>query len=537
MRYLICFFFVLSTAIFFGCNKVEQEEILDVQEQPTIKKDGMIVLGKKLDNPYSLENMTKAYESLIEKGALKSADKDKKLEATHLYIRFLPKNSTDLELLWTDKTLELFDYPLDYEVLGGETNYRDPSIPEGKLGWLYTVVPIKYRFPTVEFEILSECIIPKTEHIGLKSTGENDLFLKIEHESLLLTHNLNIGDALKSSGSCKPTGTFRVYNTNNSSYEGAMKVKVRVRSWFRIDAVYTDTNGKYTMEESFSDSNVKYDLIFENETGFKIWDDYGFASPTLLFMGDQPKEGYSRDFTTASVVWLWCTVNNGAYIYRTALCPNFGVAAPPSEIRIWTVRANLGWSGSAPMARQMSLDWSTLSNFITALGTIRVTTYISLVLPDIFIAPDYTDTKSTYRTLFHELAHSSHYTQAGNFYWLQYINGIVTNTVIGKDIYGDGTGPVDGYIGVGEMWGNYFGHVCMKNEFGYDIYWVSDEDWYNPGFLEKVLNFTTDVSNSEIFSCLNSNVNTISKLKTELKTKTNYATQVDMAYSKFTDWP
>ena len=51
-----------------------------------------IVLGKRLDNPYTTDNMTKALASLY---PTKAGRID--VTATDLYVRFLPKNEKEFE--------------------------------------------------------------------------------------------------------------------------------------------------------------------------------------------------------------------------------------------------------------------------------------------------------------------------------------------------------------------------------------------------------------------------------------------------------
>jgi hypothetical protein len=476
--------------------------------------------------------MTKAYESLYEKGRLKSSEIGKEIKPTHLYIRFLPKNNQDLELLWAEKKLEFFDYPLDYELLNEGTYYRDPSIPEGKPGWMYTVVPVGYKIPNVEYELIEECVIPKEESKNLKSVGEFDLLSQLERESLSLTANLKNNDGLKSSDYSCPSGFIRVQNTSTSnSMEGVQMVKVRVRSWVKIDSDYTSSGGYYDMTIRFYDTNIHYDVIFENESGFKIWGNFAFVSPAIHYMGEHPKEGYDVYIWNSSLAWLWATINNGVYVYRTVMCPIYGISLPPSELRIWALRDNsVDWSGSAPMARQISLSVSSLLDFIIAYGAVQGTAYISLVLPDIFIAPDFTDTYSTYSTLFHELAHSSHFSKVGKPYWLSYINGIVGNSAAGKGTYGNGTGALDGYIGVGEMWGNYFGnYVCCKKYFSSSSDWYPTYYWFKPGILNRLVT-SYGFTPQQIFNCQISDVTSHEKLKNKIISNYGKETEVKEAF-------
>lgn len=94
-----------------------------------------------------------------------------KLAPTELYVRFLPKDSTDLRILWEDEDLVLFDYPLDYEIAVEGSYYHDPDIPEDMPTWLYTAVPVDYVFPDVEYEILEECYIPDESKSRMSETS------------------------------------------------------------------------------------------------------------------------------------------------------------------------------------------------------------------------------------------------------------------------------------------------------------------------------------------------------------------------------
>lgn len=109
-------FYLLTLLIIvglFSCQKeIETNPDNQGRANDDIEPQGMIVLGKKLENPYSLKNMKKAYENLKNSGQLKSGSvEDFEITATHLYVRFLPEDTNDLNKLWADKSIELFDFP------------------------------------------------------------------------------------------------------------------------------------------------------------------------------------------------------------------------------------------------------------------------------------------------------------------------------------------------------------------------------------------------------------------------------------------
>ncbi|MFQ6610653.1 MAG: hypothetical protein ACE5D7_07630 [Fidelibacterota bacterium] len=117
--------------------------------------DKLIVLGQKRNNPYSVANMTTAWNNLYDPDYTE-------LPATHLYVRFLPQDMEDLKILYDledSLNLDFDDYPLEYEILEDGDHYHDPSIPEDQPTWLYTVVAPDFVFPNIQYEILEQVIL------------------------------------------------------------------------------------------------------------------------------------------------------------------------------------------------------------------------------------------------------------------------------------------------------------------------------------------------------------------------------------------
>ncbi|OJV44871.1 MAG: hypothetical protein BGO29_08100 [Bacteroidales bacterium 36-12] len=121
---------------------------------------------KQLNNPFSVENMQIALDSLLANkeslnGSMRapSALDEFEITATDLYIRYLPKDSTEYRTLMNDSTLTLFDFPLDYEWKQIGEYYKDPTVT-GEYTWLYTRVPVVYApHSGIEYEVLEELFI------------------------------------------------------------------------------------------------------------------------------------------------------------------------------------------------------------------------------------------------------------------------------------------------------------------------------------------------------------------------------------------
>lgn len=315
----------------------------------------------------------------------------------------------------------------------------------------------------------------------------------------------------------------------------------------RVDSDMTDDYGNYSMSKGFL-TGVHYAVIFKNSKDFKIWGNWAFIAPAHYYMGWHSASGESRQIKKNSGAWKWGTVNNAAYAYYN-LCETYSIPTPPQDFRIWVREKGDGMvTGNAAMLRRTYglfgfSGHSKVINFMSkSLGFVITSALmyqlLQYALPDIGISVNTSEagTDDVYATVFHECAHASHWVKVGSYYWVQYINYIIT-----YGAYGNGKGVNAGYCGVGEMWGNYFGnYVCSNAYFNLTsgVNFNSMEDWYNPGFMRDVDNIS-DVTTTEIYNCLTSSTNSITKLLSQFKTITDYDSQVDAAYNKaiYNDWP
>ena len=127
--------------------EIEQGRFQDLK---TLSHD-MIVLGDKLEDPYSISNVKKALSALYPTKA-----GSVQLSPTDIYVRFLPKNDAQYEAL-ERAGIRLLDHPLDYQIVKEGDYYHDPAVDEESITWQYAVVPPSFEFiQGIEYEILDE---------------------------------------------------------------------------------------------------------------------------------------------------------------------------------------------------------------------------------------------------------------------------------------------------------------------------------------------------------------------------------------------
>lgn len=263
----------------YSCQKDDEINPQIVEQAPT---GGLIKLGEKLENPYSVENMQKALDNLKNSNvsAKSSSVNDIEITTTHLYLRFKPKNEEELNILKADSTLVLYDYPLDYEITEIGDFYKDPEVTGDQPTYQYCAVLVDKKLPEgVEHELLANLFIPDedsdddTENkIAIKSYA-TDLVDALVDEALRITNNLDENSTEGKSSLAarrskwRPAGTIKVWDDVLNTFVGVEGVKVRARRWFTTHTGIANADGYYSCDGRFRrDANYSID-----------WERYEFA--------------------------------------------------------------------------------------------------------------------------------------------------------------------------------------------------------------------------------------------------------------------
>ncbi len=127
------------------------------------------ILGARLiDEPYSVATMRQASINLT--GGSIGISENK------WYVRFKPSNPAQLVTL-EDLDIDLFDYPLDYELVQEGDYYNDGVTPAEEIPWLYAVVDVNFVPPAgVTYELLKRMHVPndyRLENEAFRITGNN----------------------------------------------------------------------------------------------------------------------------------------------------------------------------------------------------------------------------------------------------------------------------------------------------------------------------------------------------------------------------
>ena len=467
----------------------------------------MIVLGDRLENPYKTENITKALNALYPT----KADRVD-VRTTNLYVRFLPADDSEYRRL-EKLGIVMVDHPLDYDIVVEGDWYHDPEVPQEEVTWQYAVVPHDFAFPNIRYEIIDECHISENDP-GTRADGID--WEAVEREAYRLTGNENmLSEPLTRAGDKKvPSGRITIVDqaANGGKAFGVAGVRVSCNSFVKFDHCYTDRDGYYTMNKSFS-SDLRYRLVFQNEKGFSLGFNLILVPASVSTLGKTDPEGVNMTVTKDSEDKLFkrCVVNNAAYDYWTrCAADDLNISSPPSDLRIWLFDG-LAASSAVMLHHGAIMDMELVRSYLGKFDSL-----IKFFLPDITVGTKVmSDYNRIYSTACHELAHASHFSKVGTSYWNNYIAYILESYLkSGGKTYGEGTGARAGYCEIGEMWAYYMESLIYKDRYGGTFPTFGTYSWFYPQIFRYL--DERGVSCSEIFSVLGESVKSRSDLKAAL---------------------
>lgn len=361
-----------------------------------------------------------------------------------LYIRFLPKDSTEYNALRA-LDVELFDFPLHYELIDDANYYRDPTVPDSLITWQYAAVPYVTQLPNMVYEVLDTCYVPpnvqRQETIPDFNYNLENLASRIANPELFDSdQRYSVNSSPRSSA--HPNGYVKVLM--NGQQRPVKGVKVRTWYFVNISHTYSNNEGYYYINSSYS-FDPRYSISFENSIGFEEFGSYLSATPSWSCWKRHSKNGHDFLFHTNEDSWIHAAVNNRIVEYFE-LCSAEGRTPPPSNLRVLNLTSQ-GQGSGAPMLKQIGyselLDYNNdqlyygLMHFV---GGVSVDFYrfIKYALPDIVILSQSTE-EYLHRNVYHELNHASHFSNAGLSVWGGVINHTI-RTSWPQDLgYGNGT--------------------------------------------------------------------------------------------------
>lgn len=491
-----------------GCKNDFGETNVTENHQENITSE-VVKLGKQRENPF----LSSSRQATTNE------------ECNYIYFRIRTDDFEKFEQI--ENILgELQTVPLDYEIEEGGCINPENEGTEKYSAWFYAMKPIEV------FEELTE--LGEIEEISRMYLSDEDL------EAFSADESTSARFLWSNYKSVKPTGYVKVYDEVLKEYVPVEGVKVTVSQWCHVKSVYTDENGYYNIGSKFTTcwqntANIKITFISKNGDficpGFspvKAWYNAGdkkvadLSNCTIFLAEDTSQANYG-------------TIIKAATEYRKfAKTDEITI---PNGVKFWT-KADM--SGGVTLMRDvMESDFTAVG---AAIGTIKCPglgtllgslggTLIGAYLPDVIIGLNHnksiTTTESIMETVFHEMAHTSHFYAIGTgkvTYWnLEYIkmlggwvNVIANGESPFENCYNNGSSKQVCFI---ESWGYFYGFYLMNRYYNSNSRLISEkyknilEDYnlepYDDYFYYKAYYDLIDENNESGDECSNYTVKQI----------------------------
>ena len=368
------------------------------------------VLGYHLVNhPYSLAHMQQAYTNLY--GSASGVN------VTNKYVRFKPSSPDQLSVL-EDLDIDLFDHPLDYDVVQEGDYYDDGITPAEEIPWLYAVVTSGFTPPAgITYEELEQIHVPTlaaVENEALRITGNpiddnscgDNAARKVQPNVLPCDEGYHWDYTLHrcvpnncptgyhwdpSSYSCvrdvvtppppsplrQPSGTINVEDNVFHSLRGVRVARVVAKRFLKIERSYTNNQGQFFITKEFN--KVHLSVKFKNDQAkiralrrARLWQ---MLFPVEVNLGKH--KGSSLNNLTFNILYEQNALRGGARDWAAASAHNMvqeyydfatqqNIGTPPNKLRILLTNWGRvqGSGGASPMFAKRF--WQTLpAEFVT----------------------------------------------------------------------------------------------------------------------------------------------------------------------------
>ncbi len=381
----------------FSCekDKREQGESNTTTEEQTHKvSDGIVVLGKKINDPYAIYNMKAAYSNLKSVGEDTPTDE---IQPNKKYLRFLPKNEAEWDLLKSDTSFVLYDFPLDYEISVHGTYYHDPEIPDTAVTWQYCVVPIDKEIPNIQHELLYEVFIPSFDTLELDTTLKSASIASNFYEQLVYESYKLTGNIKESDDNLKSTKGWNPFKPKRWHPSGRITVQDDVLGSIPLEGANVHARWATHMEDCNTNSNGEFSMggfIFEVNYSIK-WDRYEYSirsgtAGQAWFNGPKQKGAWNLHISSGASIF-YATIHRAAHHYYYG---NIGGLKRPPQ--------NNFWDAQMKIAAMNERNDDANGRHAASLRVLGIFNWIKIWNPQ-------NSDDDIYGTTIHELGHASHW--------------------------------------------------------------------------------------------------------------------------------
>ncbi len=429
-----------------------------------------MILGNKLENPYTLQNMNNANHALGNFGTL---------FANRYYVKLTPQNYDEATTVLADSNVNnmISEYPIDYEVLyEGDVYLVDGKTSDTIVKPYYCVTTSLSNLPSnISYQLLGTGYVPT----DAQETLEIKAFQLAGYNVDSLNGFSNVDPNRRFA--YKPEGYVDVYKT--SSYVPVRNKSLVMTTFFKWSYVRTDQNGYFKSSKNFivpvpvhiRHWNQEYKIF-----GHSLWDKIGTATKNNI------GSHYQISISTDKGAYNKAVINNTFFDYNdfcNSSVGGYGTIRNLNDVWLWVPLSSVG-SGSTILKHVFGF-----SGFEIPLAQFGAALYFDFN----FRFWNFSDYQTKQSLMFHEFSHYSHALIAGRSYWKDVDNAeaqnILATTFSGLDPYRDGLHPtvaLANTIRLTESWSEFMSIYITTYYYG-NIY--SFIEYVNPKPIPYAFDF------------------------------------------------
>ena len=458
--------------------------------------DENMVLGNKLNNPYTLSNMKKAFEVL-------GSAKAKTLTYNRIYVKLLPQTQEQVLDFLTNENVNrcISEYPVDYEILKEGNIYFDPKVSSDTfIKPYYCVANSIADIPNVPYQILEYGYVPT----DLEENVE-EMAWKIAGYDLDSINDMTPSSS-KIIGKYKyyPEGYVDVLRSPTTQYTPVRNKSLLMTTFFVWSYVRTSSTGYFKSSKKFivkvpvhiRQWNQEYKIF-----GHSLWDKIGTATKA----NSNPNTHY-RIGTGDRGAYNKAVLNNTFFDYNdycNSAQGGQGSIIKLDDIWYW-IPITKDRGGTTVLKHKFNFSSSELY-YSNVLGT--------AITNDIALRYWHDNSYQNKQNLmFHEFSHYSHAMKAGRAYWKDVVvseaENIAYTLTTTKDPYRDGVHPTSGgadQIGLAESWAEFMGAVISTFYYGSgQIFTYTggfDIENFSPQFTPSMITFADGSQGGWHYGC------------------------------------
>lgn len=303
------------------------EATISVSQDLFISHSEKAVIGNKIPNPLSIDNMRKAFDMLPE--MTKAGYSKNDIIPTHHYIAFTPSNEDEYYAIKAIKDEDVFisHYPLDYEVSDGLIT-PDPRFMINDYSYVWAYVPVNYELKNINcpYILYYDIYAPEYDNPDTKSNNAIPHKLGVELEKTAYKMcGLPLTPVLQTkAGSVHPSGYIKFWDLDSSSYKGVDGFKVRAVRGLHSCFMNTDASGYFTTDDTFQYA-FQYEVYFRR-TDFEIRNN---ESTNEIILKYSNYTGPINLYYSDDDLCFYAAIDRAAIVYY--YLNNCGLRRPPME--------------------------------------------------------------------------------------------------------------------------------------------------------------------------------------------------------------